>query len=260
MSLGCSAALDNAKILNWTCGHPTFAQIGAVRRETFMLYNDDFVTSLPQDPIAAMSTVLRVLANDIAAGGSIPFDDIYEVRDLLLAIKETYNVKWPDRHSDIENVQDDKLVDALTELHRDLDIIIRDEQSVSRRQRFSVLLGSAFHYELSSADVDRIQVLVNELRDLISKNQKIEDDHRRRLLKRLEDLQKEIHKRLSDLDRFYGLMGEAGVALGKFGNDAKPFVDRIREIVQIVWRAQANAEQLPASARPAALTTEQESP
>jgi hypothetical protein len=225
-----------------------------------MLYNDDFVTSLSQDPIAAMSTVLNVLANHLLAADGIPVEELYEARDLILAIKETYNVKWPDRHSDLANVQEDKLLDALTELHHDLATIIRDEQSVNRKQRFAVLLGSAFHYELSSADVGRIQVLVNELRDLISKDEKIEEDRRRRLLKRLEDLQKEIHKRISDLDRFYGLMGEAGVALGKFGNDAKPLVDRIREIVQIVWRAQANAEQLPASARPASLTTEQESP
>jgi hypothetical protein len=51
------------------------------------------------------------------------------------------------------------------------------------------------------------------------------------------------------LDRFYGLVGDAGVLLGKFGRDAKPFVDRIREIVEIVWRAQANAEELPSSVR-----------
>ena len=50
---------------------------------------------------------------------------------------------------------------------------------------------------------------------------------------------------MSSLDRFWGLIGEAGVALGKFGQDAKPFVDRIREIAQIIWRTQARAEELP---------------
>jgi hypothetical protein len=100
--------------------------------------------------------------------------------------------------------------------------------------------------------------LLNELLDNIVTNDKFEEDHRRRLLGRLEALQKELHKRLSNLDRFYGLIGDAGVLLGKFGRDAKPFVDRIREIVEIVWRAQANADQLPASAKPALLTAEEQ--
>jgi hypothetical protein len=128
-----------------------------------------------------------------------------------------------------------------------------------KKRDFAVLLGAAFGYRLSHADIERVQELINELRDRIRAVEKLEEDHRRRLLGRLEDLQRELHRRLSNLDRFYGLVGEAGVLLGKFGRDAKPFVDRIREIIEIVWRAQANAEDLPASARPALLTTDKPS-
>ncbi|NVM02945.1 MAG: hypothetical protein HWN67_11445, partial [Candidatus Helarchaeota archaeon] len=48
-----------------------------------------------------------------------------------------------------------------------------------------------------------------------------------------------------NLDKFWGLIGDAGVMIGKFGNDVKPIVDRIREIAEIVWRTQAIAEELP---------------
>ena len=58
-------------------------------------------------------------------------------------------------------------------------------------------------------------------------------------------MQQELHKCMSDLDRFWGLVGDAGVVLGKFGTDAKALVDRIREIAGIVWRTQAFAEELP---------------
>jgi hypothetical protein len=72
----------------------------------------------------------------------------------------------------------------------------------------------------------------------------IDDEHRRRLLLRLEKLQSEIHKKVSDLDRFWGMIGDAGVVMRKFGEDAKPIVDRIREMVDIVWRAQSKSEQI----------------
>lgn len=80
---------------------------------------------------------------------------------------------------------------------------------------------------------------------MINNAKGLEDDHKRRLLKRLEKLQSELHKRISDLDRFWGLIGDAGVMLRKLGNDAKPIVDRITELANIIWRAQSRAEGLP---------------
>jgi len=50
---------------------------------------------------------------------------------------------------------------------------------------------------------------------------------------------------MSNLDRFYGLVGEAGVVMGKFGHDAKPFFDRVREMYQIAWRSQATPRASP---------------
>ena len=51
------------------------------------------------------------------------------------------------------------------------------------------------------------------------------------------------------MDRFWGLIGDAGVVVGKLGNDAKPIVDRIREIADIVWRTQSRAEELPSGTK-----------
>ena len=60
-------------------------------------------------------------------------------------------------------------------------------------------------------------------------------------------LQKEMNKIMSSLDKLWGLVGDAGVVAGKFGKDAKPMIERIREITQIVWSVQARAEELPSN-------------
>ena len=75
----------------------------------------------------------------------------------------------------------------------------------------------------------------------------LSEDHRLRLLRRLERLQSELHKRVADLDRFWGILVEAGVMLGRFGKDVKPLTDRIREISQIVWTTQAASLGLPST-------------
>ncbi|PQP13997.1 hypothetical protein C5615_28190 [Burkholderia cepacia] len=120
----------------------------------------------------------------------------------------------------------------------------------SLKSRFSAALGNTFAYHFTDGDVSRIQTLINELRELVSQSDGFESDHKARLLKRLERLQSEIHKNVSDLDRFWGLIGDAGVVLGKLGTNAKPLVDRIKEIADIVWRTQSITEQLPTGTPP----------
>lgn len=110
-------------------------------------------------------------------------------------------------------------------------------------------LGTGFAYEFTQGDLDRIQALIAALRKQLTESDLFDEDHRRRLLKKLEKLQAEVHKRMSDLDQFWAMAGEAGVALGKFGKDAKPFVDRIRELLGIAWGAQARAEDLPSNSQ-----------
>ena len=119
----------------------------------------------------------------------------------------------------------------------------------SLRNRYRASLGTGFSYEFSQGDLDRVQELINSLREQISGLTQLEKDHQQRLLRRLEKLQSELHKRVSDLDRFWGLIGDAGVVLGKIGNDAKPIVDRIREIADIVWQTQSRAEELPSGTK-----------
>ena len=111
------------------------------------------------------------------------------------------------------------------------------------KERFA----KCFHYEFSSGDMSHARELINELRELVSKSELFEEGHRSRLLLKLEKIQSELHKRVSDLDKFWGLIGDAGVVQGKFGNDAKPFFDRIRDLTQLVWATQSRGEGLPSS-------------
>ena len=131
-----------------------------------------------------------------------------------------------------------------------------ENQMIESTEAINIRLGAGFYYEFSDDDISQIQNLINELRDLIAKSDVLEEDHKRRLLNRLERLQSELHKKLSDLDRFWGLVGDAGVMAGKFGEDVKPIIDRIMELGKIIWGAQAKAEELPPATEFPLLTKE----
>jgi hypothetical protein len=138
----------------------------------------------------------------------------------------------------------------LGEVMKELDKQLSTHKLESLKKKFAGIVSNTFSYEFTDGDVNRIQKLINELRQLISDNDELEDQHKRRLLKRLEKLQSEMHKKMSDLDHFYGLTVEGSVMLKKVGGNLKPIVDRITEITKITWATQSRAEDLPSGSEP----------
>jgi len=174
--------------------------------------------------------------------------------------EETYfsHVQFPPLpeigHDNTENVK--QLVTFVAHVKLAIQPLVDDEIGSNKRNQFlsaidnkKKILNKGFFYEFTDGDLDRVQQLINELRTEISQSDLFEEGHRARLLRRLEAMQSEMHKRMSDVDRIWGLVGDAGIVIGKFGKDAKPFVDRIKELSQIAWKTQARAEELSSSSQ-----------
>lgn len=113
------------------------------------------------------------------------------------------------------------------------------------KYKFKKVLGNNYLYQFTDADLETIQSLINQLRNLFHESDDFEPNHKQRLLERLEKLQVEMNKKMSNLDSFWAFVGDAGTVLGKFGGDVKPFVDRIKELAEIFQLKQSKPEALP---------------
>ena len=91
-------------------------------------------------------------------------------------------------------------------------------------------------YEFEDEDFRRVQALIGELRDLLRDNSLITEEHQKRLLRRLESMRAELHKRTTDIERFWGFLGEAAIVIRKFGEDLKPISERVLELGGIILR------------------------
>jgi hypothetical protein len=218
-----------------------------------MSYSAEFIESLRSDPVSgALKICSGVIyrAEQTGEWDTETYDSMLEAYALLNSMIEGKLLDI----SVIPCVISAKVDSDCSEILRYVSDISETCNEMSTRSRlaslqthFAAALGTGFSYEFSQGDLDRIHQLIAELRKLISESSEFEQPHQRRLLIRLERLQSEMHKRVSDLDKFWGLVGDAGVALGKFGNNAKPFVSLVKEITDIVWRTQARAEELPSN-------------
>jgi hypothetical protein len=104
----------------------------------------------------------------------------------------------------------------------------------SKVDEYRALFSRTPVYQFSDQEYERIQKLISEIRSEIQKATLIPEDHKRRLLRRLEAMQAELHKKTSEIDRFWGFIAEAGIVTRKFGEDLKPLSDRVRELGRIV--------------------------
>lgn len=219
------------------------------------MFSNDFVAGLSSAPYEAIREACQkfngVIRQPLVGGEEKRYENFVDALALLTVLLDVahLDVNIPEL-SGIEDLDIETIVEVFEVVEAQVEAKFARERLESTRQRYAAGLGQGFYYEFSDEDVSRIQGLTNELRDLVSQTSTIDEEHRLRLLKRLEKFQSELHKRVSDLDRFWGLVGECGAVVYKLGRDAGPIIQRVREIVDIVWKAQVIAMGLPLGAPP----------
>ncbi|MBA6100139.1 hypothetical protein H4C80_23910 [Pseudomonas juntendi] len=123
-------------------------------------------------------------------------------------------------------------------------------------QRLNRMITGSFGYELTDGDLKEVQGLLDQLRSAITSSTELKDDHRQRLLKRLEKVQSELHKKLSTLDGLYCLAIEASIVAGTIGKNAEPIARVAKAIAGITWRTHSHTEGLPSGATSPLLTSD----
>lgn len=216
------------------------------------MFSDSFLNKLPKNPILATSQVVKSALSfyeDMPVGAEIEQIDYFiDALALVNALLSNTNISIENLESPNIEIEEDRIAIEvamyLKQIDDELNQHVLSIKMAHYDDKYKTMYGNIFTYEFTDGDLNRIQKLINELRNIVSTSDVFEDDYKSRLLARLEKLQSELHKKMSDLDRFWGLMGEAGVAFGKFGENAKPFVDVVKKIKDIIWNTQKQAEQL----------------
>ncbi len=104
----------------------------------------------------------------------------------------------------------------------------------SKTEEYLLVFSRASAYEFAEAEHKRVQELLRELRELLRGSHLIADDQKTRLLRKLEAMQGELRRRTSDIDRFWGFLGDAAIAMRRYGQDLQPVSARVLELAGLV--------------------------
>ena len=211
-----------------------------------------FVSSLPEDPAMALIGMLEMLQKIPDNAPRTLFELTAAVRAFVLHHEQALGVKIELPHVNREDYgpSRERILDFALKTTAALREKAGADEYNNMVSRYAEFFSSGFSITFSDDDIKRIQSLINTLRDEVRACQSLDDGHRKRLLRRLETLQSELHKTVSNVDQFWGFVGEATVMLRKVGEAAKPMVSRICQIMDIIQRVQCAAEGLPVMALP----------
>lgn len=216
------------------------------------LYSDEFLDALPTQ---TWSGLKRICDHFIIFDSSLEefeqsdhYDEYLEALALIQSYVEAKGLNWnhipsvKGREETIEGIR--KVIHSINKEVESKLAVIKLEES---KDRFKGHLTGAFLYQFSDGDLERIQTLLDVLRKDISASSALDPKHKQRVIDKLERLQKELHKKESDLDKYFGIAGEVMVLVGKAGEAALPWAKCVKEIIGIVWQAQLRFYELPSS-------------
>jgi hypothetical protein len=197
---------------------------------------------LPSDNVEALAALCGEFERLDGHARQLPEQhaDYVEALSILKAFAMARDVKLdplpeigPQRHQNIANV-----AAYFNQLRNEVRTELSSRYSrgffETKIEEYVALFARVSVYEFSDEDFKRVQRLMTELGELIRGSSLISDDHKRRLLRRLEAMRAELHLKTTDIDRFWGFIGEAGIAMRKFGADLAPISERVLELGSIV--------------------------
>ncbi len=214
------------------------------------MFSEEYLSGLPKQPLLALARVckdIRLFHSTFTTETErIEKLDLYlEALGLMkvLAEKVGFDVQPPEiaklPSRNIENII--RYCAELNEIARHHLAKLKVELA---HARYAQLFGEAFSYQLRGEEVKQAQALLSELKQLVESNTRLEDGFKQRLLARLDDLHFKIHLKMPSLDHWWGLLGDAGVALKMAGKEATAIAERICTLVSLAWQIQARNERL----------------
>ena len=86
-----------------------------------------------------------------------------------------------------------------------------------------------------------IHSLINNIREIVEQSN-LKKEKKNAIFTKLNSLEAEVDRVGTRMDAFFGLFVDAALALGQGAENAKPFLDEVRKIIEAIMKAKAREE------------------
>jgi hypothetical protein len=208
-----------------------------------MYIKEKFLHSEFDDPRLHLKDMLKATLEDMQAlyqkhPQLLKFYDSVDTLHVISEFADSYGIS----NDILLNNSYNEAKPILNVLNKYYSDVVSKETSTQYKNIFSKKI-----YTFSDEEFESVQDSINKLRTKLQKTKDLDENHKERLLKKLEELQKELHKKMSSFDKFLGGFISIAHTLGASSKEAKPFTDDVKDILDITLNVESRGENLPES-------------
>lgn len=222
-----------------------------------MPIDKDFVNSLPNNPLIAETKIIDEFNKILAEANRTnnresyysDFLDIFSFYQVYTA-KHSLNVSFPPLSNDKKiniGIIINFFENRLKELEEELEDFLSFKKIYERKTIFETLLSNNVVYSLNDKELSSMYKKIDELIDLINENFYIRHSLKTRLINLLGSLKQEMKPTMYNFDKLWSLVGYSGIIYGLYEEKVLKIIDKIKEILNFIWKILAKFESLPTS-------------
>lgn len=222
-----------------------------------MAIDRTFIQNLPNNPLLGETKIIeefrRILeeANKKAERETF-YDDFLDLFSLyqVYAAKHSLEILFPPLTND-KKINTGIIINFFEtrqkEINEQLEDIMALKTLAEKKTTFETLLSQDVFYTLSDKDLNALYHKLDLIIDSINENFDIKRNLKSRIINLLGTLKKELKPKMQNFDKFWALVGYTGLLYGLYEEKVIKILDRIKDVLNYIWKIQAKAEGLPST-------------
>ncbi|MGB9852724.1 MAG: hypothetical protein ACPLPX_07670 [Candidatus Kapaibacteriota bacterium] len=216
-----------------------------------------FIQNLPTNPLLGETQIIeefRRLLDEANKKGNRDayFEDFLDLFSLyqVYAAKHSLDILFPPLTND-KKINTGIIINFFEtrqkEINEQLDDIMALKTLAEKKTAFETILSQDIVYNLSDKDLNTLYHKIDSIIDAVNENFDIKRSLKSRLINLLGILKRDLKAEMPNFDKFWALVGYTGLLYGLYEEKVMRILDKIKDVLNYIWKIQAKAEGLPST-------------
>jgi len=222
-----------------------------------MPINRSFIENLPINPLLAETKIIDEFTKILEESNKSANRDKYyeDFLDLfsfyqVYAAKHSLNILFPPLTND-KKINTGIIINFFEnrqkEINEELEDFMAFKKLEEKKVAFESMLSQEVIYSLSDSELNTLYRKLDSVIDSINENFDIRRNLKSRLINLLGILKRELKPKMPNFDKFWALVGYTGLLYGLYEEKVMKIIDKIKDVLNFIWKIQATAEGLPST-------------
>lgn len=222
-----------------------------------MAIDRTFIQNLPNNPLLGETKIIEEFRKILEESNKKAeretfYDDFLDLFSLyqVYAAKHSLEILFPPLTND-KKINTGIIINFFEtrqkEINEQLEDIMALKTLAEKKTTFETLLSQDVVYSLSDKDLNTLYHKLDSIIDSINENFDIKRSLKSRIINLLGTLKKELKPKMQNFDKFWALVGYTGILYGLYEEKVMKILDKIKDVLNYIWKIQAKAEGLPST-------------